>query len=112
MLNLTRFSFITAALAAVIFAAVALACAPIASAQTMGEYGLAVGHAAAAGGSAPSIGSSSTFGDVGHAVRSSGASSSRTVVIPDDEARPPRDVRTKRNRSDSDDSAGYWTQAR
>jgi hypothetical protein len=53
MVRTKRNSILKAAVGSLAFAAVALAFVPMAGAQAMGEYGLAVGHSAGAAAAAP-----------------------------------------------------------
>lgn len=108
--------------AAVFAAAISLAFAPTASAQTMGEYGAAVGNAAASAGSVPSISppnigggfrGSSDFQSSGNG----GASgSSQTVVIGggDSDYAAPRTARSHNQdkNTDSGDAADDWVRVR
>jgi hypothetical protein len=101
-----RVQIIAASCALLAFATIAFT--PISSrAQTMGEYGLATGHAAAAGSSMPSVGAPDISSEQNPPSAGGGGGQSQTEEVQTYDA--PRSQDSAQDDSDRD-SSGQWEQ--
>jgi hypothetical protein len=98
-------SMLRAGLASLAFGAIALAFVPIAGAQAMGEYGLAVGQSAGAAASAPRANLPAIPGT---SVQS-GSSGSTTTEIREDDSSPQDEQANEKANSQSGDE---WTEVK
>lgn len=116
MFSIGRVSIVAAAFGAFAFVAIALTFAPAALAQTMGEYGATVSHAAGTGAAVPSITVPSSFGGEPSARSGSSGSTHTEVIHEDDESdAPASDARSSRkdtNTGNSDSSDADWQQVK
>lgn len=103
--SIKRDSVLKAGLGSLAFAAVAFAFVPMAKAQTMGEYGLAVGHSAGAAAAAP-------HADIpalpGTSAQSSSSGTTTTEIREDDSS--PSD--TQAADTDNSQSGDEWTEVK
>jgi hypothetical protein len=89
-----------------------LVCAGQAAAQTMGEYGLSVGHgAAAAGGGAPSMSPDLSVGSSARSIENAVHGPTRTEVIPLDERRSRNEYSDDQD-TDDNASANEWREVK
>jgi hypothetical protein len=103
-----RNSILSAAVASLAFAAVALAFVPMAGAQTMGEYGAVVGNSAGMAASAPHADLPALPGT--SAQTNSSGSTSTTEIREDDSS--PEDTKAADDTDNSSQSGDEWSQVK
>ena len=102
-----RNSILSAAVALLAFAAVALAFVPMAGAQTMGEYGAVVGNSAGMAASAPHANLPALPGT---SAQTNSSGSSTTEIREDDSS--PEDAKAADDTDNSSQSGDEWSQVK